>query len=207
MTAGSSTPAGPTARRRRARRPAAGWVRSVQPPGRRGRPRTRRGLRRVDVELRRRSAGRGRVLPRNERTVQDAVLRGRLGCAEGLALFGGEGCHVDEADDVLRIGRGIGRSPRRRTSGRRRRRALRSARGRPRCTRSRRRFQRSGFAGAVTRMPLACNRVITPFQLDASANAPWTSTTVAVSVVVGSDMSAPFGRISAATGRPPAARW
>src|SRR6187551_3022736 len=37
---------------------------------------------------------------------------------------------------------------------------------------------RSGFAGAVTGTPLACNRVITPFQLDASANAPCTSTTV-----------------------------
>src|SRR5262249_44863497 len=40
---------------------------------------------------------------------------------------------------------------------------------------------------AVTVIPSACSRVITPFQLDASANAPWTRTTVGVS-----DMSAPF---------------
>ena len=33
------------------------------------------GLRRIDGELRRRSAVRGRVLPRDERAVQDAVLR------------------------------------------------------------------------------------------------------------------------------------
>ena len=65
------------------------------------------GLRRVDGELRRRSAVRGRVPPGDERAVQDAVLRSRLGCAEGLALLGGEGRHVDEADDVLRIGRGV----------------------------------------------------------------------------------------------------
>jgi hypothetical protein len=32
-------------------------------------------------------------------------------------------------------------------------------------------------AGAVTATPLACNRSITPFQLEPSANAPWTSTT------------------------------
>ena len=38
-------------------------------------------LRRVDGELRRRSAVGGRVPPRDERTVQDAVLRTRLGCA------------------------------------------------------------------------------------------------------------------------------
>lgn len=31
---------------------------------------------------------------------------------------------------------------------------------------------RSGFAGAITRTPFACSRAITPFQLDASANAP-----------------------------------
>jgi len=34
------------------------------------------------------------------------------------------------------------------------------------------------LAGAVTGTPLARSLVITPSQLDASANAPWTSTTV-----------------------------
>ena len=47
---------------------------------------------------------------------------------------------------------------------------------------------RSGFAGAMTLTPFACSRSITPFQLDASANAPWTSTTVTVSVLGGSAM-------------------
>src|SRR3954452_14616537 len=51
---------------------------------------------------------------------------------------------------------------------------------------------RSGFAGAVTGTPLACSRAITPFQLDASANAPWTRTTLAASGVVVSDIRAPF---------------
>ena len=37
---------------------------------------------------------------------------------------------------------------------------------------------RSGFAGAVTFTPLACSRSMTPFQLEPSANAPCTSTTV-----------------------------
>src|SRR4249919_3556643 len=37
---------------------------------------------------------------------------------------------------------------------------------------------RSGFAGAVTVTPFACSSSITPFQLDASAKAPCTSTTV-----------------------------
>src|SRR3954452_8205480 len=52
---------------------------------------------------------------------------------------------------------------------------------------------RSGFAGAVTGTPLACSRSITPFQLDASANAPWTSTTVGRLGLVVSDMLAPLG--------------
>src|SRR5262249_51224987 len=43
-------------------------------------------------------------------------------------------------------------------------------------------------AGAVTGTPLLCNPAITPFQLDASANAPWTSTTVGVSGCVASAM-------------------
>jgi hypothetical protein len=37
---------------------------------------------------------------------------------------------------------------------------------------------RSGFGGAVTCIPAAWRRSTTPFQLEASANAPWTSTTV-----------------------------
>src|ERR671920_1208845 len=37
---------------------------------------------------------------------------------------------------------------------------------------------RSGFAGAVTCTPSACRRSITPFQLDPSAKAPCTRTTV-----------------------------
>src|SRR4051794_3651261 len=37
---------------------------------------------------------------------------------------------------------------------------------------------RSGFAGAVTRTPAASRRSTTPFQLEASAKAPWTRTTV-----------------------------
>jgi hypothetical protein len=40
----------------------------------------------------------------------------------------------------------------------------------------------------VTGTSCACSRVITPFQLDALAKAPWTSTTVGVV----SDMSAPL---------------
>src|SRR5690242_4681659 len=48
---------------------------------------------------------------------------------------------------------------------------------------------RSGFGGAVTGTFSACRRVITPVQLDASAKAPWTSTTVGVSA-----MTAPFVR-------------
>ena len=37
---------------------------------------------------------------------------------------------------------------------------------------------RSGFAGAVTAKPAAWRRSTTPFQLEASAKAPWTRTTV-----------------------------
>src|SRR3954468_13819077 len=48
---------------------------------------------------------------------------------------------------------------------------------------------RSGFAGALTVTPSACRRSITPFQLEASANAPCTSTTVGD---VASDMRVPF---------------
>src|SRR3954469_21616321 len=48
---------------------------------------------------------------------------------------------------------------------------------------------RRGFAGALTATPSACRRSITPFQLEASANAPCTSTTVGD---VASDMRVPF---------------
>ena len=64
-------------------------------------------LRWVDGEFRRRSAVRRRVLPRDKRGVQDAVFRVRFGCAERLALFGGERRYVDEADDVLCFGRSV----------------------------------------------------------------------------------------------------
>src|SRR3954453_14402157 len=48
---------------------------------------------------------------------------------------------------------------------------------------------RSGFDGAVTCTPLAWRRSITPFQLDASANAPCTSTTLGcASIAVTSDI-------------------
>src|SRR6476646_214601 len=47
---------------------------------------------------------------------------------------------------------------------------------------------RSGLAGAVTWTPFASNRSITPLQLDASANAPCTSTTVGKLWLVSSDM-------------------
>ena len=50
---------------------------------------------------------------------------------------------------------------------------------------------RSGFGGAVTWTPAACRRSMTPFQLEASAKAPWTSTTVSGALEVASDMSAP----------------
>src|ERR1700754_1285188 len=51
---------------------------------------------------------------------------------------------------------------------------------------------RSGFGGAATSIPAACRRSTTPFQLEASAKAPCTRTTVSglVSVAV-SDMRAP----------------
>src|SRR6476620_8813962 len=50
---------------------------------------------------------------------------------------------------------------------------------------------RSGLAGAVTLTPRRFRRSITPLQLDPSANAPCTSTTVGVSVWLSSDMSDP----------------
>src|SRR6266498_186028 len=51
---------------------------------------------------------------------------------------------------------------------------------------------RSGLAGAVTWIPAACRRSMTPFQLEASAKAPWTRTTVSgASSVVACGIRAP----------------
>src|SRR5215217_6563538 len=50
---------------------------------------------------------------------------------------------------------------------------------------------RNGFAGAVTWMPAACRRSITALQLEASAKAPWTRTTVRGARDVCSDTRAP----------------
>src|SRR5215211_5840867 len=50
---------------------------------------------------------------------------------------------------------------------------------------------RNGFAGAATWMRAVCRRSITPFQLEASANAPWTRTTVRGPLDGCSDMRAP----------------
>ena len=50
---------------------------------------------------------------------------------------------------------------------------------------------RSGFAGATTAMPSAMRRSTTPFQPEASAKAPCTSTTVTESELVSGVMRAP----------------
>src|SRR3954453_1585688 len=47
---------------------------------------------------------------------------------------------------------------------------------------------RNGFGGAVTGMPAAWRRSMTPSQLDESAKAPWTSTTVSGALEVVSDI-------------------
>src|SRR4051812_48036046 len=44
---------------------------------------------------------------------------------------------------------------------------------------------RSGLAGAMTAIPCACSSSITPLQLEPSANAPWTRTTVRGAAAVG----------------------
>src|SRR4029453_5412910 len=52
---------------------------------------------------------------------------------------------------------------------------------------------RSGFGAAVTWMPAAWRRSMTPFQLEESAKAPWTSTTVSGAwSLVAWDMRAPL---------------
>ena len=135
-------------------------------------------LRRVDRELDGglRAVPR-RVLERDERRRQDAVLRGALDLAQALAFVRGEGGDEDEADDVLGIGRGV----------RDHRTAVRVADGEdgPGNLVEKRsevggvmEMPRSGIAGAVTSIPAACRRSTTPFQLEASAKAPWTRTTV-----------------------------
>src|SRR3954469_1355135 len=58
---------------------------------------------------------------------------------------------------------------------------------------------RRGFAGALTATPSACRRSITPFQLEASANAPCTRTTVGD---IASDMRVPFRWEDASAQRP-----
>jgi hypothetical protein len=64
--------------------------------------------RRIDRELDGRlTAVCHRVVEGDQHAVQDAVLRSAFGIGETLALFGGEGSDVDEADDVLRLPRGI----------------------------------------------------------------------------------------------------
>ena len=50
---------------------------------------------------------------------------------------------------------------------------------------------RSGFGAALTSSPRVCRRSTTPLQLEESANAPCTSTTVRGALLV-SDMRAPF---------------
>ena len=65
-------------------------------------------LRRIDRELHGRLAALcRRIVERDQRAVQDAVLRALLDLAQSLAFFGGEGGDVDEADDVLRLLRGV----------------------------------------------------------------------------------------------------
>src|SRR4051812_22040729 len=51
---------------------------------------------------------------------------------------------------------------------------------------------RRGFGGAVTWMPSAWRRSMTPFQLDESAKAPWTRTTVIGALAVAPDVRAPW---------------
>ena len=58
---------------------------------------------------------------------------------------------------------------------------------------------RSGFGAAVTWMPAAWRRSMTPFQLDESAKAPWTRTTVSGALEVASDMRAPYWVLTSMT--------
>jgi hypothetical protein len=50
---------------------------------------------------------------------------------------------------------------------------------------------RKGFGTAVTWLPAAWKISMTPSQLDESAKAPWTRTTVSGALKVASDMRAP----------------
>src|ERR1700750_2915698 len=62
---------------------------------------------------------------------------------------------------------------------------------------------RSGLAAATTGTPAACSRSMTPAQLELSANAPCTSTTVNEEGDVVSDMvMAPCSRISSSPSSP-----
>jgi hypothetical protein len=51
---------------------------------------------------------------------------------------------------------------------------------------------RKGFGAAVTLIPVAWRSAMTPSQLDESAKAPWTRTTVSGALRAGSDMRAPY---------------
>ena len=101
-----------------------------------------------------------------------------LDLAQTLAFVRGEGGDEDEADDVRGIGRGV----------RDHRTSVRVA---DREDRARDLLEIAGEVGGVERdaaqrvrrapspgRPAACSRSITPFQLEASAKAPWTRTTV-----------------------------
>jgi hypothetical protein len=49
-----------------------------------------------------------RVLKLDQGCVQDAVLRGAFNTCQGFALVRGEGGDVDQADDVVGVGGGVG---------------------------------------------------------------------------------------------------
>ena len=117
-------------------------------------------------------------------------LRGRRGVAQTLSLIRGEPGDVDQTHDVVDPCRGVGDdgAPYEWPT---------ASTGPGVCSNTlavyaeSTEMPRSGFAGAVTCTPLACSRSITPFQLEPSANAPCTSTTVGELDGVGSDMDAP----------------
>ena len=58
---------------------------------------------------------------------------------------------------------------------------------------------RNGFGGAVTWILAAWRRAMTLFQLDESAQAPWTRTTVSGAFDVASDMRAPYWVVTSVT--------
>jgi hypothetical protein len=58
---------------------------------------------------------------------------------------------------------------------------------------------RKGFGAAVTLIPAAWRRSMTPVQLDESAKAPWTRTTVSGALEVASAMRAPYSVLTSMT--------